>query len=90
MLEFFLWVIFIYFVLRLFVRYAVPFLFKRALRKFERRAAAYGAQPPHENREEGSVRIDHIPTAPSDHDPSHETIEYTDFEEITDDPQRLT
>lgn len=86
MLEFFLWVIFIYFVLRLLLRYAVPFLFKRALRKFERRAASYGAQPARENREDGSVRIDHVPPTPPRNERTTETIEYTDFEEITDDP----
>lgn len=64
------------------MRYALPFILRRALRKFERKVSSFGSPAARETREEGSVRIDHIPPTTAPERRADDNIEYTDFEEI--------
>ena len=87
MLEFFLWVIFIYFVIMLVWRYAIPFLLKRFVRKMDRRFQQMQGEEGTEgnHRKEGEVSIHQMPPEKRNPESPPQDVEYTDFEEVKDD-----
>jgi hypothetical protein len=87
MLEFILWVIFIYFVGMLIWRYVVPFLLKRYVRRMERRFGQMQDEDRSyaEGRKKGDVHIHQMPPEKRHRENQQQELEYTDFEEINDD-----
>jgi Arc/MetJ-type ribon-helix-helix transcriptional regulator len=87
MLEFFLWVILIYFALMLIWRYVIPFFLRRAVKKMEKQYRDQMSQHEAQQRRgrEGEVNIHSMPEDEEVDRRPPADLEYTDFEEITDD-----
>jgi hypothetical protein len=90
MLEFLMWVIFIYFALLLIGRYVVPFLLKRFVKRMQRKFTNRfeGGFYDQRQQQEGEVNIDNAPETPVRERKPLDDDDYVDFEEIKDnDPQ---
>jgi hypothetical protein len=84
MLNFLIWVILIYFVLLLIWRYVLPFLLKRYMRRMQQKFSRYTDEKfeNEEKKQDGEVRIEHVPDEIKKESSPVDEDDYVDFEEI--------
>ncbi len=75
------WVLIIYYAFRLILRYLVPFLLVRFVKRMQSRMPGF-EQTQHQPQHEGEVKVKYTPKEPAKSDSN--IGEYIDFEEIND------
>ena len=78
------WIIFIYYLIRIILRYLVPFLLVRFFKKMESRMGASQSQYDTTSRE-GEIKVNYEPG--NNPKVSSDIGEYVDFEEIKEKPK---